>query len=120
MTIPKTIQESIQTAKTLIENHPHHQFSPIQRQEVWQAFDKEGEIGLRAWSWLAIITAKKVLPFYREPVYPPKVTAAIKKLPAEEQESIEELGRYVNPNESIALAEKVIHAQFDRQQACNI
>jgi hypothetical protein len=90
--IPAHLNPLIAEALTAVRKHPKHQFPPLERRKIYEAFgSRENLIVDRACGWLGIITAKRVLPIFTAK-YP--------------QDKL--------PERLIRLAERVVRATLDK------
>lgn len=63
MKIPDVIHHEIERALDVVRQHSKHEYGPKQRRQLFALF-KANSTGLYAWRWLAVLTARRVLPLY--------------------------------------------------------
>jgi hypothetical protein len=67
ISLPKEIQELVNSALAEVNSDPLHRLAPQRRQQIYVAFKANANpVGRRACGWLAVITAKKVLPLFQQ------------------------------------------------------
>ena len=67
MSIQESLQSHIDVLLNDVQADPQHRMSPYRRRELYAAFEDPVEAATqRALCWLAVITAKKVLPIFQQ------------------------------------------------------
>ena len=64
MTIPDPIQLLLSEVLLDVQSHPEHEMSPLRRREIYSALESIGDGSVIG--WLSVITAKKILPMFKQ------------------------------------------------------
>jgi hypothetical protein len=63
MPIPLKLENELEQALDIVIWHPTHEYGPKQRRKLFDIF-KSDPFSMKVWRWLAVITARHVLPIY--------------------------------------------------------
>jgi hypothetical protein len=123
MPLSTQLKTEIEVALTLIEQHPQHEYGPSKRKKLFQVWESlKGPVPDKAYRWLAIITAEKVLPFYSLELQPQAQALFDAQKPTwseheheENQRSEQEVAAM--PHTAVELAIQVMRGEADAGKA---